>query len=85
MSRRFEHWKAKLKKPELNPHAMRHGFATYLGRRGFQEHVIAALTGHKLGASSIVKHYIGAHSPDVRRAMECFWGDGGTALRNGVA
>lgn len=56
---------------------MRHSFITYLARRGFPEHVIAALSGHKLSASSITQHYVAVHGPDVQRAMACFWDDGG--------
>jgi hypothetical protein len=41
------------------------------------EHIIAALSGHKLSASSITQRYVGVHGPQVRAAMECLWDDGG--------
>ena len=85
VTRTFKRWKTKLKEPRLHPHAMRHSFITYLARRGFPEHVIAALSGHKLSASSITQHYVAVHGPDVQRAMACFWDDGAVDAANVVA
>jgi len=85
VTRTFKRWKTKLDEPRLHPHAMRHSFITYLARRGFPEHVIAALSGHKLSSSSITQHYVAVHGPDVQRAMACFWDDGGGGAVGEVA